>query len=124
VTTQPYTLERGTTRLLVSVPHAGRRIPEDLHDRYVDRSLAVEDSDWHLDRLYAFARALGAGMIVPTFSRYVIDLNRPPDDAPMYPGANNTELCPTRFFAGDALYREGRAPDASEIARRRETYCF
>ena len=122
MTTQPYTLERGTTPLLVSVPHAGRRIPEDLHGRYVDRALAVEDSDWHLDRVYAFARGLGAGMIVPTFSRYVIDLNRPPDDAPMYPGANNTELCPTRFFTGDPLYREGRAPDAAEVARRRETY--
>ena len=122
MTTQPYTLERGTTPLLVSVPHAGGRIPEDLHDRYVDRALAVEDSDWHLDRVYAFARALGAGMLVPAFSRYVIDLNRPPDNAPMYPGANNTELCPTRFFTGDPLYREGRAPDAAEIARRRETY--
>jgi len=122
MTTQPYSLERGSTPLLVSVPHAGLRIPEDLHDRYVDRALAVEDSDWHLDRVYAFARTLGAGMIVPAFSRYVIDLNRPPDDTPMYPGANNTGLCPTRFFTGDPLYREGREPDAAEIARRRERY--
>ena len=60
--------------------------------------------------------------IVPTYSRYVIDLNRPPDDAPMYAGANNTELCPTRFFTGEPLYREGRAPDAAEVARRRERY--
>src|SRR5262249_30469762 len=50
------------------------------------------------------------------------DLNRPPEDAPMYPGANNTELCPTRFFTGDPLYRHGHAPDAAEIARRRDTY--
>jgi len=122
MTTQPYSLERGSTPLLVSVPHAGLRIPEDLRDRYVDRALAVEDSDWHLDRVYAFARTLGAGMIVPAFSRYLIDLNRPPDDTPMYPGANNTGLCPTRFFTGDPLYREGREPDAAEIARRRERY--
>jgi N-formylglutamate deformylase len=59
---------------------------------------------------------------VPAFSRYVIDLNRPPDDAPMYAGANNTELCPTRFFTGDPLYRNGRVPDAAEIAWRRERY--
>ena len=119
---QPYMLERGTTPLMVSVPHAGMRIPEELRDRYVDRAHSVEDTDWHLDRLYAFARGLGAGMIVPAFSRYVIDLNRPPDDTPMYAGANNTELCPTRFFTGDPLYREGRAPDGAEIARRREMY--
>ena len=40
-----------------------------------------------------------------------IDLNRPPENTPMYPGANNTELCPTRFFTGEPLYRDGRVPD-------------
>ena len=40
----------------------------------------------------------------------------------MYPGANNTELCPTRFFSGEPLYRPGQAPDAAEVARRRDTY--
>jgi N-formylglutamate deformylase len=40
----------------------------------------------------------------------------------MYPGASNTELCPTRFFTGDALYREGKAPSLEERRRRREHY--
>ncbi|MGN6528838.1 MAG: N-formylglutamate deformylase [Burkholderiaceae bacterium] len=111
-------LTRGTTPLLVSLPHSGELIPDDLRDAYVPRALALEDTDWHLQRLYAFAEGLGASVLRPRVSRYVIDLNRPPDDAPMYPGANNTELCPTRFFTGDPLYREGRAPDAAEIARR------
>ena len=61
-------------------------------------------------------------MLVPRFSRYVIDSNRPPENAPMYPGANNTELVPTRFFTGDPLYREGRVPDEREVERRRDTY--
>jgi N-formylglutamate deformylase len=117
-----FTLHPGTTPLLVSVPHAGTRIPDDVRDRFVDRALHVEDSDWHLDRLYAFVRDMGAGLIVPTYSRYLIDLNRPPDNAPMYAGANNTELCPTHFFTGEPLYREGRAPDIAEVARRRERY--
>ena len=117
-----FTLHPGTTPLLVSVPHAGTRIPDDVRDRFVDRALHVEDSDWHLDRLYGFVRDLGAGLIVPTYSRYLIDLNRPPDNAPMYAGANNTELCPTHFFTGEPLYREGRAPDIAEVARRRERY--
>ncbi|HEX3140984.1 MAG TPA: N-formylglutamate amidohydrolase, partial [Rhizobacter sp.] len=56
------------------------------------------------------------------YSRYVIDLNRPIENQPMYPGVNNTELCPTRFFTGDPLYREGGAPDQAEIARRQVTY--
>jgi len=59
---------------------------------------------------------------VPRHSRYVIDLNRPPENAPMYPGANNTELCPTRFFTGEPLYREGQAPDVAEVALRLARY--
>jgi len=119
---EAYTLHRGTKPLLVSVPHVGRELPLDQHHRYVERALRFEDADWHLDRLYGFVKALGASFIVPRYSRYLIDLNRPKEDAPMYPGVNNTELCPTRFFTGDALYRTGMAPDASEIRRRVRAY--
>jgi N-formylglutamate deformylase len=115
-------LDYGTSPLVVSMPHVGTEIPEELRGDYVPRALAVEDTDWHLERLYAGLAALDATVLRPRYSRYVIDLNRPPDDAPMYPGAANTELCPTRFFSGDALYREGRAPAPAERQRRRELY--
>lgn len=117
-----FTLHRGTQPLVVSVPHVGTAIPADQRHRYTERALRVEDTDWHLDRLYDFVRGLGASLIVPRHSRYLIDLNRPPENAPMYPGVNNTELCPTRHFTGDAIYRDGAAPDEAEIARRVERY--
>ncbi len=117
-----FTLQRGNAPLLVSMPHTGTDIPPELRGDYTERALGVEDTDWHLQRLYDFLPALGASVITPHYSRYVIDLNRPPDDTPMYPGASNTELCPTHFFNGDALYKEGRAPDPAERLRRRETY--
>jgi N-formylglutamate deformylase len=117
-----FQLTRGRVPLLVSIPHMGTEIPQALCGAYDPRALEVEDTDWHLDRLYAFARDLGASVLQPTVSRYVIDLNRPPDDTPMYPGASNTELCPTRFFTGDALYAAGTGPSAEEKARRREQY--
>jgi N-formylglutamate deformylase len=120
--TATFVLTPGTTPLLVSVPHVGTAIPEDIGAALVPRALAREDTDWHLDEVYAFARELGAGLLVPRYSRYVIDLNRPPENAPMYPGANNTELVPTRFFSGDPLYREGHVPDEAEVARRRDAY--
>ena len=122
LSTDVFTLERGTAPLVVSVPHAGTAIPDDLRDRMLPRASEVEDTDWHLDRVYAFVRELSASFLVPRFSRYVIDLNRPPDDRPMYAGANNTELCPTRFFTGEPLYRDGAAPTPREIAQRRERY--
>lgn len=120
--TPTYTLWPGRTPLLVSVPHAGTRLPDELKPAWVERALGVEDTDWHLDQLYAFALELGAGLIVPVHSRYVIDLNRPPENAPMYAGANNTELVPTRFFSGDPLYRDGAAPTPAQIEARRDTY--
>ena len=119
---QVFTLERGTSPLLVSMPHIGTAIPLELQHAYTPEALKVEDTDWHLHALYNFLPALGASVLRPHFSRYVIDLNRPPDDAPMYPGAANTELCPTHFFSGEALYRPGQAPTPEERARRRELY--
>jgi N-formylglutamate deformylase len=117
-----FTLRRGSRPLLVSVPHVGTVLPDDQRQRYVERALGCEDADWHLDTLFEFVHALGASLIVPHYSRYLIDLNRPRENAPMYPGVNNTELCPTRFFSGDPLYRNGFAPEASEIERRVATY--
>jgi len=122
LTTPIFTLHRGTRPLLVSLPHVGRVIPPALQPLYTERALQVEDTDWHLDELYGFARDIGASLIVPVHSRFVIDLNRPPENTPMYAGANNTELCPTRFFTGESLYREGCVPSPAQIDERRATY--
>ena len=112
----------GATPLLISMPHLGTAIPDDIAAGMTEAGRAVPDTDWHLDRLYDFAAGLGAGLIMPANSRYVIDLNRPPDGAALYPGASNTELCPLTRFDDAPIYRDGRAPDEAEVARRRETY--
>jgi N-formylglutamate deformylase len=117
-----YTLHRGRLPLVVSLPHVGIELPDDQRWRYVERAFELEDTDWHLEKLYGFVRELGVSLIVPRYSRYLIDLNRPFEDVPMYPGMNNTGLCPTRFFSGDPLYRDGSAPDPTEIARRIQSY--
>jgi N-formylglutamate deformylase len=122
MTSEVFTLRRAATPLLISFPHVGTRIPAHERSRYTDRALAVEDTDWFVDRLFGFAASMGAGTLVPHFSRYLIDLNRPTDPAPMYPGRNNTELCPTGHFSGEPLYRDGRAPGGDEIAHRIAAY--
>jgi len=118
----PFVFHQGTAPLLISIPHGGVYVPPLLAERFGPEAREVPDTDWHLERLYAFAKDMGASILAATHSRYVIDLNRPPDDAPMYPGASNTELCPTRFFTGEPLYREGFAPDNAEIRRRVAVY--
>ncbi|RKP52118.1 N-formylglutamate deformylase [Trinickia fusca] len=112
----------GTVPLLISMPHVGTQIPDDIKASMTDVAAHVDDCDWHLERLYAFARQLGAACIVPTCARYVIDLNRPPDDANLYPGQDTTGLLPVDTFDKAPLYLPGREPDAAEIARRRERY--
>jgi len=120
--TDLYTLERGTAPLLISIPHLGTQIPDELRGQYTDAALTVADTDWHLDRLYAFAKELGATILGARVSRYVIDLNRPPNDESLYPGQTTTSLCPTETFRGEPLYRDGCIPDAAERQRRVATY--
>lgn len=123
VRTDTYTLHRGRAPLLVSLPHDGSEIPDAIAARLHPAARTAPDTDWHVSRLYAFARdELGASLLVPRFSRYVVDLNRPPDDASLYPGQNTTGLCPVQGFDGEPIYLEGRFPDAAEIAARRERY--
>ena len=115
-------LHRGDAPLLISVPHNGTELPEAIAARLAPEARRVPDTDWHLDRLYAFARELGASMLVPRHSRYVIDLNRAEDDASLYPGQNTTGLCPAVRFDGEPVYLPGQAPGPDEVAERVETY--
>ena len=117
-----YTLHRGTAPLLISLPHDGSTIPAELAARMTASARRAPDTDWHVSKLYAFARDLGASVLVPEYSRYVVDLNRPPDDTSLYPGQNTTGLCPAVQFTGEPVYLDGQAPAADEVAARVERY--
>ncbi|MCS7078852.1 MAG: N-formylglutamate deformylase [Chloracidobacterium sp.] len=117
-----FNLEPGDAPLLISLPHIGTDCPPEIAADWTEAARALPDTDWHLADIYDFARRLGVTVLGACLSRYVIDLNRPPDDAPLYAQANRTELCPTRLFDGRPIYRDGRSPGAAEIARRRERY--
>ncbi len=113
----PYSLIRGEGRLIISVPHAGTFIPAGIAARLTPEGRAVLDTDWHVDKLYAFAPALGATLLVATHSRTVVDLNRAPGGDALYPGQAETAICPTETFDGAPLYA-GAAPEAAEVAAR------
>ncbi|MES2859010.1 MAG: N-formylglutamate deformylase, partial [Pseudomonadota bacterium] len=117
-----YSLYRGSAPLLISLPHDGSAIPAELAERMTPGARRAPDTDWHVSRLYAFARELGASMLVPHWSRYVIDLNRAEDDTSLYPGQNTTGLCPQVQFTGEPVYLPGQAPEAAEVALRIDRY--
>lgn len=115
-------IHRGDVPLIVSFPHTGTTIPSDLESRLVSRWRALKDTDWWIDRLYDFVHGLGATTVHTTLSRTVIDVNRDPSGASLYPGQATTDLCPTTTFDGESLYRPGCEPFAAEITHRRNLY--
>ena len=117
-----FTLNRGVSPLVISVPHDGRKIPGKIAARMSDAALALPDTDWHVARLYGFCRDLGATLLVANYSRYVVDLNRPASDESLYPGQVSTGLCPTRTFAGDDIYRDGESVSGEERRQRTAGY--
>ena len=116
------TLHRGTAPLLISLPHDGTALPDWLASRLTDSARTTPDTDWFVSRLYEFAGKLGGSVLVPAYSRYLVDLNRSPDDLSLYPGQNSTGLCPTVQFSGEPVYLPGQEASADEIAGRVEAY--
>ncbi|HWK35586.1 N-formylglutamate deformylase [Sphingomonas sp.] len=111
---------RGDAPLIVALPHTGTDLA-DVAGQFRSPWIARRDADWWVDRLYAFAHDMGATTVRTAISRSVVDVNRDPSGASLYPGMATTELCPTTDFDGAPLYVAG-GPDAGEIARRRETW--
>jgi len=113
---------RGHIPLIISIPHAGECIPESVASDLNAVALQRDDTDWHLGRLYAFAKQLGASVIQARYSRYVIDLNRPADNRSLYPGQATTGLYPKQTFDGQPLYQEGAVLTEAEKQYRLQNY--
>ncbi|HEY0334690.1 MAG TPA: N-formylglutamate deformylase [Stenotrophomonas sp.] len=114
------TLHRGQAPLIISFPHTGADFPAALAGRFTSPWLAQRDTDWWVHHLYDFAiEALGATTLRTSISRSVIDVNRDPSGASLYPGQNTTGLCPLTTFDDESLYRANERPDAAEIEQRR-----
>lgn len=112
----PVSFHPGSVPLLISIPHSGTQVTDAVRNGLIDQAQGLPDTDWHIPRLYDFALELGASVVAGQYSRFVIDLNRPADDKPLYAGAT-TGLYPACLFDGIDLYREGATPTAEERAR-------
>jgi len=117
-----YQITTGTLGLLISMPHNGQAIPNAIRQTMAPCANDVSDTDWNMDTLYDFAQSMGASIISPHYSRYVIDLNRNPHGEALYAGADNTELCPTTTFNHEALYLANHQPSPEEVAARVTQY--
>lgn len=117
-----YTFQQGDAPLLVSIPHAGVLLEKSMLPRMTEVAKTLADTDWFVDQLYDFLQKKNVSIITASYSRYVIDLNRPADGTSLYSGQRETELCPLTSFADHAIYVEGQAPDHAEIEKRIENF--
>jgi N-formylglutamate deformylase len=117
-----FRFKAGRLPMLVSMPHAGTDIPDEVEGSLMPCAAARADTDWHLPELYAFLEEMGISTISARWSRYLIDLNRPPENTNLYPGLDTTGLCPLDTFGRERLYREGMEPDQAEVQRRLARY--
>jgi len=115
-------VHHGNAPLVVSFPHTGTEIPDAIESQLVSPWLARKDTDFWVDVLYDFAHELGATTIRTALSRTVIDVNRDPSGASLYPGQITTGLCPLETFDGEPLYKSGSEPGPAEVLRRRNEY--
>ena len=118
---RPVELRRGSSPVILGIPHAGVFVPEDIWAKVSDVGRELIDTDWHVDRLYEGLRS-DVTTVKANFHRYVIDANRDPSGQSLYPGQNTTALCPTTDFDNRPLYRAGQEPDAEAIEARRRTW--
>lgn len=116
--TDSFAFHAGSTPLLISIPHDGRELLEHMSEHMTPAGLDLPDTDWHVEKLYEFAKELGASVLVARYSRYVIDLNRAASDDELYPGQLSTGLCPGKTFTGHDIYCNGMWVDAQETAHR------
>ncbi|MPS74205.1 MAG: N-formylglutamate deformylase [Chryseobacterium sp.] len=110
--------------VIISVPHAGTFIPEDIKSKMSSKvSNQLDDTDWFIDKLYSFAGELGITIIVANYSRWVVDLNRDPGNQPLYnDGRVITDVVTITDFNGNKIYNDDHLPNEEEVSRRVELY--
>jgi len=104
------------------MPHVGTLIPHSIAESMTPAALQMSDVDWHLPLLYDMADTYNTSVLSAVYMRYVIDLNRSPNDISLYPGQDTTGLCPIDTFDKQPIYVKGRNPNESEIRNRIEQY--
>lgn len=117
----PVEITEGDSPLVLGLPHTGTWVPDDVAAALNDEGRLLRDTDWHIKTLYEGLFS-GATTVRATFHRYVIDANRDPSGASLYPGQTTTGLVPLTTFDNTPIWRDGHAPDSAEIERRRTAF--
>ena len=112
----------GTEPVIINVPHSGTQVIPNLRTRFTPQAALLPDTDWHVDRLYNFARDMGVHLLIAQNSRYVVDLNRNKQAEELYPGQFNTEIVPLKTLKNQPVYYASETPVEREVQDRISAY--
>ncbi len=104
----------GNSAVILAMPHSGDYIPANIWNRLNDTGKKCADTDWHIPKLYENLLPQ-ANIIKANFHRYVIDVNRAPDNTNLYLEHNSTALCPITDFQGNNIWLPGKEPTEDDI---------
>lgn len=115
----PVTVKQGDGPVVLAFPHTGSYLPPEIFQALTPLGQTLGDTDWHVDRLYD-GLLPSATQVRAGFHRYVVDANRDPSGASLYPGQNTTGLVPLTNFDGLPLWQS--APSAPDIQARQQAW--
>ncbi|MEP1229334.1 MAG: N-formylglutamate deformylase [Litorimonas sp.] len=115
----PVDVKEGHGPIILGQPHSGTYVPADIYEDLNELGRKLLDTDWHVPQLYENLLP-DATIVSANFSRYVIDANRDPEGASLYPGQNTTQLVPLMSFDGKPIWEN--PPDEAKITRRKEVF--
>jgi N-formylglutamate deformylase len=115
-----YLFHHRNSPILISIPHDGNIIPDDILGYMHEFAKATPDRDFYVSQLFNFAKDFDISVLKTHISRYVIDMNRPANNESLYPGQSTTELCPTTSFDNQEIYTN--KPTQSDVQQRIKDY--
>ncbi|MEP3346690.1 MAG: N-formylglutamate deformylase [Litoreibacter sp.] len=115
----PVSVTQGCSPIVLGLPHTGTFVPDDVSANLNENGRKLADTDWHIDKLYD-GLIPNLTTVRANFHRYVIDANRDPEGASLYPGQNTTTLVPLTDFDGLNIW--DTPPTEADVAARRSAF--
>jgi formiminoglutamase len=109
------TVAPGQGPVIIAIPHTGEDFPPEIYRRLNATGRKLQDTDWFVDQIYRDILS-DATYVRCLVHRYVIDVNRDPSGASLYPGQATTGLVPHTDFQGEPIWTE--PPDDADVARQ------
>ncbi|WP_417679071.1 N-formylglutamate amidohydrolase [Roseibium sp.] len=111
-------VDKGESPLILCLPHSGTQIPPAIENRMNATGRLQTDISWRLETIFDVASGLGATLLRSTASRYVIDVDQPPELQQDPETDPLNALCPVTTLDNKRIYQLDEEPGPTETEQR------